>query len=244
MRREIVIFAVILALVLGVGLFGRSLITGIAVKEIKEMFPGYNVSIGAAEIRNADMIAITGIKAENGKGVSYKINSLEVKFSPFSLFTRKVPKIFVKSLNLEIISPEKKFKDAVGYPVFKPGKSFTAKSVTVLSFGMTVDTADWKLNALCDGNIETRKAPSGGTEIEGNFSTVQRGGNIAIKDEAFLKRLAEGSNQPPAAVEDLKDYNFKECTLQISGKTGSPVFHITLEGAKGRKDLTFPLRGL
>ncbi len=244
MRREIVIFAVILALVLGVGLFGRSLITGIAVKEIKEMFPGYNVSIGAAEIRNADMIAITGIKATRGADLSYRINGLEIKFSPLSLFTRKVPKIIIKNSLMEVSSVDKKLKDVIGYPVFNPGKGFTAKSIVILNFNPILETADWKLNTVVGGNIEIRKTPSGETEIKGDFSVAPGSWNIAIKDEAFLKRLADNAKQPLADIEDLKDFDFTEGTLQISGKTGSLVFHMTLKGVKGKKDLTFPLRGL
>ena len=244
MRRELVIFAVILAVVLTVGLFGRSLVTGIAVREIKDMFPGYDVSVDAAEIRNADMIAITGINAKKGDTLSYRIKALEIKFSPLSLITRKVPKIIVKNSYLEAGPPDKKLKDTIGYPVFKPGKGFAAKSIEVLNFSLTVDMADWKLNTVVNGNIEMRKAPAGGTEIEGDFSAAPGIWKIAIKDEAFLKRLAGNSKQPQAAIEDLKDFDFTNGTLQISGKPGSLLFHMTLEGPKGKKDLTFPLRGL
>jgi hypothetical protein len=89
-----------------------------------------------------------------------------------------------------------------------------------------------------------RKAPAGGTEIESDFSVIPGSWRISIKDEGFLDRLAKSAKQPPAVIEDLKDLDFAEGTLQISGKPGSLMSHITLEGAKGKKDLTFPLRGL
>ncbi len=252
MRREIIIFAVILAVVLTVGLYGRSLITGIAVSEIKNIFPGYDVSIGSAEIRNADMIAINGINAKKGKGLYYRIEGLEIKFSPLSLFTKKVPKITVKNSYLDVNSWnkklqtwDKKLKDAIDYPVFRPGQGFMAKSITVLNFNLTLDTADWKLNTEVSGNIEIRKTPAGETEIDADLSTVPgNAGKIAISDEAFLKRLAENAKQPLAAIEDLKNFDFTEGTFQISGKPGSLLLHVTLKGLKGKKDLTFPLRGL
>ena len=244
MRRELIIFAVILAVVLGAGLFGRSLITGVAVREIKDAFPGYDVSIGGAEVRNADMVAITDIVAKKGKGLSYKIKSLEVKFSPLSLFTKKIPKVSVKNFYLEVSSPDKKLRDAIGYPVFKPGESFMAKDISVLNFNLALDTADWKLKVSANGDMEIRKAPDGEAEINGDFSIIPADWKIAIKDEAFLKKLAENAKQPPAAVDDLKDFDFTEGTLQVSGKQGSLSLRITLEGPKGKKDLVFPLRGL
>lgn len=244
MRRELIIFAVILAVVLVLGLFGRSLILNIAVGQFRSMFPGYDVSIGSAEVRNVDMVALSNIYVKKGDALSYRVKSVEINLSPLSLFTRVVPKVTVKNSYLEISSRDKKLKDIIEYPVFKPGKGFTAKSIAVLNFNLTLDTVDWTLNTVANGNIEMRKAPAGETEIKGDFSVVPGGWKIAIKDEAFLKKLAENAKQPPAVIEDLKDFDFTKGALQISGKPGSLLFHIMLEGAKGKKDLTFPLRGL
>jgi len=244
MRREIVIFAVILALVLGVGLFGRSLITGVAVKGIKDAFPGYDVSIAGTEVRGADMVAITGISIKKDKTFSCTIKGLEVKFSPLSLFTKKVMTVTIKNTSLEIVSRDKKLKDIIGSRAPGSGKGFSAKFVVMSNLNLKLDTADLLLITGAEGNMETFKAPAGEIEIKGDFSIVPGAGKVAIRDEALLKRIAAGAKQPPAAVEYLKDLDFTSGNLQISGNPESPLLHITLEGPKGRIDLTFPLRGL
>ena len=71
MRRELVIFAAILAVVLVVGLFGRSLMLDIAVSQVKSAFPGYDVSVGSVEIRSADMIALLDIRVKKGDALLY-----------------------------------------------------------------------------------------------------------------------------------------------------------------------------
>jgi len=243
MRKELVIFTVIIAVVLVLGLFGRSLILNIAVSQIKSAFPGYDVSIGSAEVRNADMLAITDIVVKKNDAIRYKIKSAEINFSPLSLFTRTVPKITIKNGSLEFSSRDKKLKEILEYPTLKPDKGFIARSIVISNLIVVVSTADWQLTAGTDGNIEMRKRPAGETEIEGDFSTVPGGGKLAIKDEEFLKRLAEKTKRPLAVIEDLKDYDYTKCNLQISGKPESISLHVILDGPKGKKDLTFPLRG-
>lgn len=190
------------------------------------------------------MIAITGISAKKGDTFSCRIKALEVRFSPLSLFTKKFPEIVVKNARLEVDSRDKKLKDAAGYPAFKPGKGFTAKSVIISNLNLVLNTSDWETDVTVDGNIEIRKTPAGGTEIEANFRTIASTGKLAIRDGAFLKKLSEAAKQPPAAIEDLKDFDLTKGSLQISGKQGSLSSHVTLEGAKVKKDLIFPLSGL
>ncbi|MFH0764006.1 MAG: hypothetical protein V1927_03285 [Candidatus Omnitrophota bacterium] len=243
MRRELVVFAAILAVLLVLGLFGRSLITGIAVREIKDAFPGYNVSIGSVELRNIDMLAITGINIKKGKALSCGIKALEIKFSPLSLFTKKVPKITIKGTRLKVDSRNKKLKDLVEYPVFNTGKGFIVRSVVISDLVVWVYTADWRLNVGVDGDIKIHKTPTGDAEIKGDFLILPGSEKLAINDKDFLKRLAQKAKQPLAVIEDLKDYDYTKCNLQISGKPGSISLHVMLDGANGKKDLTIPLSG-
>ena len=284
MRRELVIFAAILAVVLVVGLFGRSLMLDIAVREIKSAFPGYDVSVGSVEIRNADMFALLDIRAKKGDTLLYRIKSVEINFSPLSLFTRTVPKITIKNGSLEFNSPDKKLKEIIEYPAPKPGKGFIARSVVISNLTVAVNTADWRFTAETGGNLTLGKEitykvdinmndfnlaflPKGLdaaekmdikgkmtgslflrgenmkiTEIKGDFSTTPPGGKLVIKDEEFLKKLAENTKQPLSVIEEgFKNYDFTEGTLRVSRNADSILLHIMLDGAKGKRDITVAL---
>lgn len=286
MRRELVVLAVILAVVLVVGLFGRYLILNIAVSQLKSAFPGCDVSVGSVEIRSADMFALLDICVKKGDALLYRIKSAEINFSPLSVFTRTVPKITIKNSSLTFNSPDKKLKEIIEYPATKPGKGFIARSVVISDLTVEVNTADWRFTAKTGGNITlgkdiTYKAdirtddfdlaflPKGldaaekmdikgnmiGSlslrgekmkiaEIKGDFSTPLPGGKIVIKDKEFLKRLAENTKQPLSVIEEgFKYYEFTKGTLQVSRNADSIFFHIMLDGAKGKRDLTVTLHG-
>jgi len=243
MRRELVIFAVILTVMLTLALFGRSLMLNVATARIKSAFPGYEVSVGDVEIKSIDMISVTGIKVQKESVFIYRIKSVDINLSPLSLFTRTIPKITIKNTDLQYLPCARSFKDIIVYPTLRPFKDFTVKSIVVSNLVAVVNTGDWKFNIGIDGSMEMRKTPAGEAEIKGDFSTVPGGGKISIKDEAFLKRLAKQAKQPLAVIEDLKDYDYTKCDLQISGKPASISLHMMLDGAKGKKDLTFPLSG-
>ncbi|OGX29653.1 MAG: hypothetical protein A2879_05030 [Omnitrophica WOR_2 bacterium RIFCSPHIGHO2_01_FULL_49_10] len=186
MRRELIVFLVILAVVLIVGLGGRSLILNFAVNQIKGMFPGYDVSIGSADIRNTDMLAISDIVVKKDDAIRYRIKSVEINFSPFSLFTKVIPKVAVKDARLKFNSPDKNLKDLIEYPVAKPGKGFIARSVVISNLMVSVDTADWQLSAGVNGNITAGKEMTYKAEIElGYFDLafLAKGLNVAEKVE-------------------------------------------------------------
>ena len=292
MRRELVVFAVILAVLLALGLFGRSLVVNTAIGQIKSAFPGYAVSIGSAEFRGADTIAITGIDIKKDDTLHYRIRELGIKFSPLSLFTRIIPKVTVKDGSLEFKSTDKKLSDIIEYPVPKPGKGFVVRSLIVTNTTVVLNTADWKIVSLFDGNMEMRgditynaavtlsdlnlavlskglnaeeKVDLSGhlagnlslegknlkiAAVKGDFSTVEiepsigPGGKLVIKDEEFLKKLAENTKQPLSIIEEgFKYYEFTKGTLQVSRNADSILFHIILDGAKGKRDLTVALHG-
>lgn len=241
MRRELVVFSAILAVLLALALAIRPFMLNVATTWIKNAFPGYEVTVGDVEMRNIDMISVTGIKIRTEPTLLYRIKSVDIKFSPLSLFTRTIPKVTVKNTDLQFNAPDRDFKDVIIYPALKQCKGFSVKSIAVLNLVAMARTDDWKFNVGFDGNMEIRKTPSGDTEIEGDFSSA--GGKLSIRDEAFLKRLAEKTKQPFSAVEDLKDYDYTKALLHISGKPGSVLLRVILDGKKGKKDLTVPLSG-
>jgi len=157
MRRELVVFAVILAIVLAVGFFGRTLLMHIALTQLKSAFPGYKVSIGSVEIRTIDMIAVSNIEVKKGNNQRYRIRSVEINFSPLSLFTKIIPKVTVKDASFQISVPDKKLKDLIEYPTPKPGKGFIVKSVQLSDIMVYLKTTDWRLEAVAYGDITMGK---------------------------------------------------------------------------------------
>lgn len=292
MRRELIVFAVIIAVVLTLGLLGRTLVLNTAVAQVKGAFPGYDVSIGSAELRNAGLLALTDIDIKKGHTLRYRIKEVGINFSLFSFFTKAIPKVTLKGPYLEFTAPEKDLKEIIEYPASKPGRTskagraFMARSVVISGLRVALDTADWKLTAEADGDISFGKTvsykarvkmedfnlaflPKGlkaaekvelaGTmtgemslqgeglkiaAIMGNFSAVAPGGRLVIKDEKLLKKLAENTKQPLVFIEEsFRHYDFTEGTLRISKDEDSILFHIMLDGAKGKRDLTVALHG-
>lgn len=286
MRRELIVFLVILAVLLVVGLFVRSLMLNIAVGQIKSAFPDCIVSVGSVEFRNIDMLAVTNIEVRKGDALCYRIRSAEINFSLLSVFTRMVPKITVKNGYIIFNSLDKRLKEVIEYPALKPGKGFIARSIVVSNLMLAVNTADWQLTAWADGDITmnrdvvykaniklgdlnlaflakglnaAEKVDLSGrlngnlslqgenlkiAAIKGDFATAAPGGTLVIKDEEFLKKLAENTKQPLSVIEEgFKDYNFTMGTLRISRDAESIFFHILLDGTKGERDLTIALHG-
>lgn len=242
-KRELVVFATILAALFVLVLSVRPLMFNIVTARIKGAFPGCEVSVGDVEIRNIDTISVTEIKIQKEPALLYSIKSVDISFSPLFLFTRTIQKVRIKNADLQFTDPSQNLKDLVVCPTLRPFKGFTAKSVIVLTLVSVARTADWKFNISVDGNMEVRNTPAGETEIEGDFLIMPRDRKLSIGDETFLKRLAEKAKQPPAVVADLKDYDYTKCNLHISGKPESMSLHVMLDGAKDKKDLTIPLSG-
>lgn len=157
MKRGLLVFTVILAAALVLLLFLRALLPHIALTQLKSAFPGYVVSIGGAGFRDAGTIAVTDIDIMKDKTLHYRIGSVEINFSPLSLITRIIPRVAVRGASLEVISPDKKLKELIEYPVPKPGKGFIVQSVKLYDLMLRLDTADWRLQTLADGDISLGK---------------------------------------------------------------------------------------
>lgn len=82
------------------------------------------------------------------------------------------------------------------------------------------------------------------TAIKGEFATDEPGGSILIKDDEFIKMLAERSKQPVELIRDsFKSYDFTKGTLGVSRDNESILLHVMLDGLKGKRDLTVALHG-
>ncbi|MDD5311186.1 MAG: hypothetical protein PHX64_05495 [Candidatus Omnitrophica bacterium] len=206
MRRELVIFAVILAVVLALWLFGRSLVADIAGGQIKSAFPGCDVSIDGIEVRSADLIAITGIDVKKGDALRYRIKQVEIRFSPLSLFTKIIPEVTVKGGSLEFNSPGKKLRDIIEYPALKPGKAFVVRSLIITGMAVELNTADWKLSLLASGNMKAGKTVVYDAKIEAggiDLALLPKGLNAEGRVE--MKGIMSGAIALRGEQKDITD---------------------------------------
>ncbi|MFA5095003.1 MAG: hypothetical protein WC512_07165 [Candidatus Omnitrophota bacterium] len=77
------------------------------------------------------------------------------------------------------------------------------------------------------------------TSIKGEFTTDGPGGIIEIKDEGFIKMLAERSRQPVDIIRsNFKYYNYTEGKLEVSKDGDVILLRLKMDGKQGKRDLT------
>ncbi len=286
MKKAFLIFTAILVAILIIGLLGRALILDFAVKQLKGAFPGYQVTVGSAEIKNAGLISFGNIEVKKGAANRYRIKELDIRFTPLTLFNRSIPKIAVNECSIVISSRSEKLKDLIEFPSPKPGALFIVDSLEINGLVLEIHTLDCDINAALHAAMSIKEGISYNAvlklnsinlgllakfleasdkveiegsmngelffsgkdlrinEIKGEFKTEASGGTIAIKDEEFIKALAERSKQPVEMIRDsFKFYNYTKGTLSVSREKDSILFHLVMECLQGKRDLTVTFHG-
>jgi hypothetical protein len=78
--------------------------------------------------------------------------------------------------------------------------------------------------------------------LSGNFSTLQPGGILVIKDDKFLKNLSRTTKQPlDILVESFKDYHYNTALMKLSFDKGNIILDVALEGEAGKRNLSIVL---
>lgn len=157
MKKEYIIFASILAVILVVGVLGRSFILGSALKQLKSAFPGCEVTVGNAEIKGADLISFSNIKVTRGDTNKYKVKELDIRFTPFTLFNRTIPKVSLDGCSILVCSPQSKLKEAVQFSAPKPGAMFIVESLEINDLALRIDTNDLDVSAVIRADASIKK---------------------------------------------------------------------------------------
>jgi hypothetical protein len=157
MKKEYIIFGSILAAIFIVGIFGRSLILGFALKQLKGAFPGHVVTVGNAEIKSADLISFSNIKITKGDTNVYKVKELDIRFTPLTLFSRTIPKVSLGNCSIVINSPKNKLKELVRFPAPKAGAIFIVESLEVNGLALEIHTADFDVSATIRADASIKK---------------------------------------------------------------------------------------
>ncbi|MFA5336521.1 MAG: hypothetical protein WC324_06350 [Candidatus Omnitrophota bacterium] len=157
MKKEYIIFACILAALLILGIAGKSLILGAALNQLKGSFPGYKVTVGNAEIKSVDLISFSDIDISKGDTNRYRVKELDIRFTPFTLFNRTIPKISLDSCSIYIKSPKGKLKELVRLPEAGAGALFIVDSLEINDLVLDIHTADVDLNAVIRADASIKK---------------------------------------------------------------------------------------
>ncbi len=75
--------------------------------------------------------------------------------------------------------------------------------------------------------------------LGGNFSAAQPGGTLTIKDNEYLKSIAEAQKVPvELLVESFNEYQYNIGKLSLKKQGDSLILEIALEGTTGKRNLT------
>jgi|GEM_PF-1605731 len=89
------------------------------------------------------------------------------------------------------------------------------------------------------GTIKASGSPSGLAAVDGSLSVSTQGGDLVIRDAAFLQNIATRMKQPIELVEaGLKEYHYDVGELRLSKSGADLGVELKLDGPKGKRHLT------
>jgi hypothetical protein len=78
--------------------------------------------------------------------------------------------------------------------------------------------------------------------LDGDFSAVDPGGLLEIKNEEFLKNIARNSQQPlDIVIASFKDYHYNVGALRVALEKSDLVFDAALDGETGKRNINITL---
>lgn len=99
-----------------------------------------------------------------------------------------------------------------------------------------------EMTGKINGKLSLEGSGSDFKVVSGDFSTLESGGVLVIKDDSFLKEMASRSNQPlDILVESFKNYHYNTGTLKLGFDRGDLVTGLVLDGKQGRRSLNIVL---
>lgn len=95
------------------------------------------------------------------------------------------------------------------------------------------------------GKMSVAGDRAGLSRLDGRFEAGAGGGDLVIRDENFLKYLADNTRQPMAIVEAaFKDYHYDTGTVAMEKTERKLGVSVNLNGAKGRRDFEIHLHDI
>lgn len=133
-----------------------------------------------------------------------------------------------------------------GTLAFDKGMAYSlALDVTGVDLAQFVSDFELQERVGLTGKISGRIAVDGQGPVfhiaEGTLKSLE-GGTLVIKDETILQNLAQRSQQSMGLLVDgFKDYHYNIGVMKLSSDQGNLIGEVSLEGEKGRRDLTVVL---
>ena len=95
-----------------------------------------------------------------------------------------------------------------------------------------------ELNGRLAGKIALKGKGQAITVLSGDFTTLDPGGVLTIKDDRYLAGLARGSGQSiDILVESFKNYNYNKGVMKLVLNRDNLTFDIALDGVSGKRNL-------
>ncbi len=99
-----------------------------------------------------------------------------------------------------------------------------------------------QMSGKLNGSVILKGRQSAIDILEGDFSTLEPGGNLRIKDKKILENIANSSKQPlEIIVESFKDYRYNIGIMQAVLDKGNLIFNAALDGKTGKRNLDITL---
>lgn len=96
----------------------------------------------------------------------------------------------------------------------------------------------FELNGKIGGTLALEGSGPHIEAINGDFTSLQPGGVLTIKDNRFLENLARKSNQPlDILVESFKNYHYNKGMLKLFKDEGNLILDVALDSEAGKRNL-------
>ncbi|MFH1783139.1 MAG: YdbH domain-containing protein [Candidatus Omnitrophota bacterium] len=207
-------------------------------KNIENIFVGSKVSISNIYLNGINTIILEDLVID--KASSYNISAGNIKITPRHIFMFSV---YLEDISLTTDKGELlkgRIEGDIKLSLEKKIDYLSALEIEALDLDVFRRTfkLDKKFDASGDlrGILNIRGSGSTIEDMTGDFATTEDG-ILIIKDDRFIKNIAERSNQPfEILLESLKDYKYNKGLAGISMKEGNLIFNINLDGESGKRD--------
>jgi hypothetical protein len=152
--------------------------------------------------------------------------------------------LLVDSLSAQILNGT--LAGSLSFKIDEPLKYFARVIFTNLDLAEVVQAFDLKKEVQMSGRVSGKMTVTGrGADIhilDGDFSAVDPGGLLEIKNEEFLKNIARNSQQPlDIVIASFKDYHYNVGALRVALEKSDLVFDAALDGETGKRNINITL---
>jgi hypothetical protein len=234
----------------------------LAKEQIKNIFKESDVTIRNCNTKSIRQLSFSGFEIKKDRLYNFKINEVNIYFSPFSIIKGNVLKVQFKEPLIKINFAKKSVSDFKSYLKLKPQRAFLINSLELSNLDLSLESKEFNLIAKAslsldflgqlinylDINIESFDSQQfhlENTSLKANqaqsfrnFSIGLGSGTLTIKDNKFLENMAKNSGEPlDILVESFKNYRYNTGLMRVALDGRNLGFEISLDGETGKRNL-------